>query len=123
MALAPLKKEDAPNEELAQAWEYYHTNRCQYPTAPGYATSRSLTQIITYDAFHMAETFLVQPIQIVVGSRALSKWMSDDLLKRAASKDKHMHVIMGANHMQLYDIPEFVDEGARVLADFFSRKL
>jgi uncharacterized protein len=45
----------------------------------------------------MAEVFLTQPLQIVVGS----KWMSDDLFKRAASKDKHVHVVQGSNHMQL----------------------
>jgi hypothetical protein len=66
--LAPLRKEEAPNKELEEAWEYYHTARCHYPTAPGFATARSLTQIITYDAYHMAEVFLTQPLQIVAGS-------------------------------------------------------
>ena len=56
--LAPLRKEDAPNEELEEAWEYYHTPRCQYPTAPAFAAARSLNQIIAYDAYHMAEVFL-----------------------------------------------------------------
>ena len=37
MALAPLKKGDAPGAELEEAWEYYHTPRAQYPTAPGWA--------------------------------------------------------------------------------------
>ena len=32
----------------------------------------------------MAEGFLTQPLQIVVGSEGGSKWMSDDLFKRAA---------------------------------------
>ncbi|WP_252693188.1 alpha/beta hydrolase, partial [Shigella flexneri] len=67
MPLAPMKEADAPNEELRQAWEYYHTPRAQYPTAPGYATLRSLNQIITYDAYHMAEVYLTQPMQIVAG--------------------------------------------------------
>lgn len=70
MPLAPMKESDAPNEELRQAWEYYHTPRAQYPTAPGYATLRSLNQIITYDAYRMAEVYLTQPIQIVAGSLA-----------------------------------------------------
>src|SRR5262245_6955758 len=52
--LAPLRKEDAPNKELEEAWEYYHTPRCEHPNAPGFATARSLNQIITYDAFNMA---------------------------------------------------------------------
>lgn len=64
--LAPMKEEDAPNEELRQAWEYYHTDRAAYCTAPGFATARSLNQIITYDAFFKAEAFLTQPLLTVV---------------------------------------------------------
>ncbi|MFT3674813.1 MAG: alpha/beta hydrolase [Chitinophagaceae bacterium] len=118
-ALAPLRKEDAPNQELLEAWEYYHTSRCEYPTAPGFGTSRSFTQIITYDAFNMAEVFLTQPLFIVAGSVAGSKWMSDDLYKRAASKNKTVHIVEGANHMSLYDVPRFVNEAESKLASFF----
>lgn len=123
MPLAPMKEKDAPTEELRQAWEYYHTPRAEYPTAPGFATLRSLNQIITYDAFQMAETYLTQPIQIVAGSVAGSKWMSDDLFDRAASTDKHCHVVEGANHMDLYDGQKFVDEAVSVLAPFFETRL
>jgi fermentation-respiration switch protein FrsA (DUF1100 family) len=52
MPLAPMKREDAPNADLVEAWEYYHTRRAQYPTAPGWATVRSLSQIIPYDAYN-----------------------------------------------------------------------
>jgi fermentation-respiration switch protein FrsA (DUF1100 family) len=123
MPLAPLNEKDAPNEELRQAWEYYHTPRAQYPTAPGWATARSLNQIIPYDAFNMAEVFFTQPLQIVAGSVAGSKWMSDDLFARAASDDKHFHVVEGANHMDLYDGQKYVDEAASVLGAFFERIL
>lgn len=121
--LAPLREEDAPNEELRQAWEYYHTPRAQCATAPGYATARSLTQLIAYDAYFKAEVFLTQPLLIVAGSKAGSKWMSDDLLERAASDDKNMHVVEGANHMDLYDGDAYVDEAVSVLAPFFTRTL
>lgn len=123
MPLAPMNEADAPNEELRQAWEYYHTPRAEYPTAPGFATLRSLNQIITYDAYHMADVYLTQPIQIVAGSMAGSKWMSDDLYDRAASTDKAFHVVEGANHMDLYDGEVFVDEAVSVLAPFFTAKL
>lgn len=123
MPLAPMKEEDAPNEELREAWEYYHTDRCQYPTAPGFATARSLSQIISYDAFHKAEAFFTQPLLTVVGSVAGSKWMSDDLLERAASQDKKMHIVEGANHMSLYDKLNFVDEAVSVLTPFFTENL
>ena len=123
MPLAPMRKEDAPNADLEEAWEYYHTPRAQYPTAPGWATARSLTQIIPYDAYTMADVFLTQPLMIVAGSEAGSKWMSDDLLKLAASKDKHLHMVQGSNHMKLYDVPKYVDEAVSVLGPFFERVL
>jgi hypothetical protein len=58
MPLAPMKKEDAPNADLEEAWEYYHTPRAQYPTTPGWATARSLNQIVRCDAYNMAEVNL-----------------------------------------------------------------
>lgn len=123
MPMAPLKEEDAPNEELRQAWEYYHTQRAQCATAPGYGTLRSLTQLITYDAYNFAEAYLTQPLQIVAGSEAGSKWMSDDLFERAASTDKAFHVVEGSNHMQLYDGEQYVDEAVSVLSPFFQDKI
>lgn len=123
MPLAPLKKEDAPNAELQEAWEYYHTPRCEHANAPGITLARCLSQIITYDAYHKAEVFLTQPILAVVGSVAGSKWMSDDLIARAASTDKALYVVDGANHMSLYDVDKFVAEAVAQLAAFFSAKL
>lgn len=121
--LAPLKEGDAPNEELRQAWEYYHTPRAEHPNSPGVATARSLTQIITYDAYNKAEAFLTQPLIAIAGSVAGSKWMSEDLIQRAASQDKTLHIVEGSNHMELYDIPKYVNEASNVLADFFKMKL
>ena len=121
--LAPMREEDAPNAELREAWEYYHTPRCEHPNAPGFALTRNLNQIITYDAYHKAEAFLTQPILAVVGSDAGSKWMSDDLIERAASSDKTLYAIDGANHMSLYDVAEYVDDAVSQLASFFQRTL
>ncbi|CAI3964481.1 MAG: alpha/beta hydrolase [Alteromonas macleodii] len=123
MPMAPLKEEDAPNEELRQAWEYYHTDRAAYCTAPGFGTARSLTQLISYDAFFKAEAFLTQPLLTVVGSNAGSKWMSDDLMERAATSDKTMHVIDGANHMDLYDGEAEITNAMSALETFFNRTL
>ena len=121
--LAPLNEADAPNEELRQAWEYSHTPRAEHPTAPGYATARSLNQIIPYDAYNKAEAFLTQPLQVIAGSEAGSKWMSDDLFERAGSDDKQFHVVDGANHMDLYDGDQYVDEATSVLTEFFKKRL
>lgn len=121
--LAPKNEADAPNEELRQAWEYYHTPRAEYPTSPGYMTARSLDQIIPYDAYHKAEAYLTQPLLVIAGSDAGSKWMSDDLFARAASTDKQFHVVVGSNHMQLYDGEPQIAEAVSVLAPFFEKAL
>ena len=121
--LAPMKEADAPNAELRGAWEYYHTPRCAHPNAPGYTLARNLTQIITYDAYNKAEAFLTQPVLAVVGSKAVSRWMSDNLIARAASKDKNLYAVEGADHMDLYDVPKYVDEAVSQLAPFFKAKL
>lgn len=113
----------SPNAELRGAWEYYHTPRCEHPNAPGFTLARNLTQIITYDAYNKAEAFLTQPVLAVAGSKAGSKWMSDDLIARAASKDKNLYVVEGADHMDLYDVPKYVDEAVWQLAPFFNAKL
>jgi fermentation-respiration switch protein FrsA (DUF1100 family) len=116
--VAPLRNEDAPNKELEIAWEYYPAPRCIFSTAPDFAAARGLNQIITYDAFNMAESFLRQPLQIVAGSVAGSKWMSDDLYRRAASTRKNLHVVAGANHMSLYNVPKYVDEAVSGIGAF-----
>lgn len=123
LPFAPETKESAPSKEMEDAWEYYRTPRAMCSTSPGYVLSRSLTQLVSYDAYNYAETFLTQPLQIVVGSQSGSKWMSDDIYKRAASTNKNIHVVNGANHMQLYDIPQCVEETSSVIIPFFQKNL
>lgn len=123
LPFAPETRESAPSAEMEEAWEYYRTPRAMCATSPGYLPSRSLTQLVTYDAYNFAEAFLVQPLQIVVGSESGSRWMSEDLYQRAASTDKNLHIVNGANHMQLYDIQEYVEETASVVVPFFQKNL
>ena len=68
----------------------------------------------------MAEVLLTQPLQIVAGSVAGSKWMSNNLYKLAASTNKKFHIVEGANHMSLYGVPNYVDETVSLLAPFKS---
>lgn len=121
--LAPVTKEAAPDKEMEEAWEYYRTPRAQCSTAPSIALVRSFTQLITYDAYNMAEVFLTQPLQIVTGSLAGSKWYSEDLYNRAASKEKNLYIVEGANHMQMYDVPQYVEEAVSVLIPFFRKNV
>ena len=49
--------------------------------------------------------------------------MSDDLYRRAASRNKTYQIVEGANHMQRYDVPQYVDDAVSVLAPFFTSHL
>jgi hypothetical protein len=51
------------------------------------------------------------------------EWMSDESLKRAASKDKLMHIVENSNHMKFYDVPRYVGEAVSVLTPFFKKHL
>jgi uncharacterized protein len=121
--IVPHNSADAPNADLAEAVEYYRTARAQCATAPGIAPTRSLMRLVTFDAFHLVDLFLTQPIQIIAGEAAGTRWISEDLFRRAASHDKHLHIVAGATHLGLYDRPVEVAEAMAKLGPFFTSRL
>lgn len=121
--IVPPTAEDAPNADLAEAVDYYRTPRAQCSTSPSIAPTRSLMQLVTFDAFHLVDLFLTQPLQLVAGEDAGTRWISEDLFRRAASKDKHLHIVPGASHIGMYDKPDQVSEAMSKLAPFFKAKL
>jgi fermentation-respiration switch protein FrsA (DUF1100 family) len=73
--------------------------------------------------FINVEIFLTQPLEIIAGSKAGSRWMSEDVYKRAASKDKNLHIAEGASDVGLYDEAALVAEAMSKLAPFFRKNL
>ncbi|WP_121395189.1 alpha/beta hydrolase [Pseudomonas aeruginosa] len=121
----PDTREDAEKLHLdfVEAYEYYRTDRAQHCNAPSKMPARSLAQLVTYDAFSNVELFLTQPMQIVAGSIAGTRWMSEDLFRRAASKDKNLLIVEGGTHMAMYDQPAMVDAAMDKLAPFYKKHL
>ncbi|WP_027014267.1 alpha/beta hydrolase [Comamonas composti] len=121
----PLHREDAAriHPDLAEAFDYYRTDRAQHDNAPSRFTTRSLAQLVTYDPFHNVELFLTQPVQIIAGSDAGSRWASEELLRRAASPKKDLFLVPGATHIALYDQPAMVGMAADRLAAFYKAHL
>lgn len=61
--------------DLMQAGEYYLTPHAKHPNAKNrYLMAKSLPKIFGYDAFHLVEDLLTQPILMVAGSDAGSRW-------------------------------------------------
>lgn len=109
--------------DFAEAYDYYRTARAQHSNAPGKMTVRSLAQLATYDAFNNVELFLTQPVQIVAGSNAGTRWMSEDLFVRAASHDKDLLIVEGGTHMAMYDQPDLVAAALGKLVPFYRSRL
>lgn len=120
---SPPSLDGVEERDMREAYDYYRTARAQHPNSPSRFTTASLTRLVGYDAFHLAELLLTRPLQLVAGERAGSLWYSQEILAKAASAEKHLHVVAGATHMSLYDDPAQMDETMGRLAPFYRTHL
>jgi fermentation-respiration switch protein FrsA (DUF1100 family) len=74
---------------------------------------------LAYDAFHLAEQLLTQPLRLIAGSTAGSLWFSQDAFKRAGSSDKSLHIVEGGTHIAMYDTPEYVKQAMAQLVPLY----
>ncbi|KAG5360866.1 hypothetical protein CJU89_3957 [Yarrowia sp. B02] len=125
LSFAPESREAALLPELEDAYDYYLTPRAQHKNSTSKFTVRSLNQLTTYDAFHLAKDFLTQPLLMVAGSEAGTKFYSEFLPKevQGTSKDASNYFIQGSNHFDLYDKPKPVEEAVSKLAPFYEKWL
>ena len=119
LPFAPQKREEGQAPDYREAWEYYHTPRAQHPNAPSIVPVHSLMRLVGYDAFHLADQLLTQPLRLIAGSKAGSLWFSQDALNRAASRDKRLHIVEGATHIAMYDTPEYVKQAIDQLVPLY----
>lgn len=105
-----------------EAYEYYRTPRCQYPTSVNKYLFTSNDKLVAWDAFAHIDTVSPRPILLIIGEKADTKYFSEDAYKRA-NEPKEMYVISGASHVDLYDKPQFVSEVVKKLVSYFSQYL
>ncbi|MFC4326938.1 alpha/beta hydrolase [Streptomyces andamanensis] len=119
----PAEPDDSTPRDLVEAADYYLTPRAQHPNAANkFLFTKSVSRIFTFDAFHLVEDLLVQPVLIVAGSEAGSLWMSTELHGRARGP-KRLLVVEGGTHMDFYDVPEYVDRAIAEAVPFFTEHL
>lgn len=118
----PEKPDATTPNDLVEAYDYYRTPRAQHPNSTNLLLFTSLDKMIAFEAFANVETFLTQPTQVIVGSKAGSRWQGEDVYKRITSP-KELVVIDNATHMDLYDIPKFVKQVSENMTAFFGKKL
>ncbi|PXW11038.1 hypothetical protein C8D70_11239 [Chryseobacterium sp. CBTAP 102] len=112
--------------DIIEAVDYYKTPRGQQPGSPNKLRFDSFDKIIAWDAFHLADHLLTQPLQIIVGDKVGVFGSYKDgfeLFGKAASKNKNIHVVQGASHYDLYDQPKATSEALEKLIPFFKENL
>lgn len=100
-----------------------HPNSGAFPNSGGTYTVSSLIDLMGWDATDQIE-LIDQPLLMIAGSKADSKYMTDDAFKKAVNaKDKELFVIDGATHIETYWKPEYVSQAMNKLAEFFKKNL
>ena len=105
-----------------EAYEYYRTPRCSFPTSVNKYLVSSNDKLAAWDAFSHIDTVSPRPILFIVGSKADTLYFTNDGYQKA-KEPKEIYVIEGATHVDLYDKPEFVNQVVRKLVDFFNKGL
>lgn len=120
-------KEQGMNEkDLLECIDYYRTQRGNHPRSSNQLLFTSFGNTINFDAFHLADQLLTQPLLIIVGDRvgAFGSYRDGfELYNKAASNNKKIHVVKGASHYDLYDDPKATNEALENIVPFFTKNL
>ena len=109
-------------EHGAEGYEYYRTARAEHPRSARTLHWSSVDKMAGFDAFAAVPLIGRRPLLMLVGSRAVTAWMSIDAFQRAVGP-RELHYVEGASHVDLYDRRPYVDEAVKTLDDFFGRTL
>ncbi|KIW94460.1 uncharacterized protein Z519_04436 [Cladophialophora bantiana CBS 173.52] len=108
--------------DLADAYNYYCTPRAQHKNAQNKMLLRSVPLVLNFDAWQFADLFLTQPVLIVVGEKAESRWHSEKIYKILEGKNNNVKkvVVPDGRHMDFYDKDDFVNPAIADIVDSFT---
>jgi fermentation-respiration switch protein FrsA (DUF1100 family) len=109
--------------DMREAHDYYRTPRAQHPNSTNqHLFAKSISKIFAFDAFHLVDDLLTQPILMVAGSDAGSLWHTTRLHGLVRSPKKVV-IVEGGTHMDFYDVPKYVDHAVEEATPFFKENL
>ena len=113
------------DRDLLDAVDFYRTSRgfSQHSTNRRYFTS--LGPMIGFDAFHLVDELLTQPVQVIVAGRLgmTFSYADGQTLFEKANNRQGFHVVEDAGHYDMYDKEPYVGEAVDKLDGFFARYL
>jgi uncharacterized protein len=105
-----------------EGWKYYCTAPYEHPRSAKTFTWSSVDRIAGFDAFSFVDMIAPRPLLMIVGSAAITKWITDEAMADALDP-KELFVIEGATHVDLYYNDVFVKPAIDKLESFFATKL
>ena len=102
----PEQLPENANPMLARFFDYYRTTRAYHPRAINSNTAWAATTPYSFFAFNLMDNInLIAPrsIMLVTGTKAHSRYYSEDVYKAIKSDKKELIVVEGADHVDLYD--------------------
>lgn len=121
ISYVPDTVEGVTEPDMVEASEYYRlSGRWQHPNSPNRLLNYSVDKIMAFSAFDRTDTLLTQPLLLIAGSNAGSRWQSERAYK-LANGPKELVIIEGGTHMSMYDR----DAGKAMpkLTEFFGKNL
>jgi len=118
----PPQIDEKTPRDMKEASDYYLTPRAQHPRAENKMLYLSFPRVLTFDAFHLADVFLKQPVLLIAGSDAGSLWHTNKLDKLIGGATEKIIVPNGA-HMDFYDNEAYVGPAVKDVAKFMKRHL
>ncbi|GAB2664490.1 alpha/beta hydrolase [Gordonia jinhuaensis] len=112
--------------DIVEAYDYYRTPRGQSANGCVLFDTAHNAAAFGWDAFHLAEELLTQPLLVVVGDKpgAFGAYRDGhEIIDRAASKDKRLLELTGVSHYDLYDQPKGAGEALKTVIPFFADHL
>lgn len=105
-----------------EGYEYYYRTHA-HPNSTFLYTMSSMLDLMTWDAATDME-LLNQPLLMMVGSKADTKYMTDEAFSKATNaKSKELFIIDGATHIQSYWKPDYVAQAINKLLEFYKANL
>jgi uncharacterized protein len=123
--LEQAARDGVTDRDTLEAIRYYRTDRGWHAGSTNRRLTRSDALILGFDAFHLVDRLLTQPLQVVLAGRRGSTPQHDHgtRLWEMAPNAVDLMVVDGAGHYEMYDVPEYVDAAVERLADFYGRSL
>ncbi|MBN6513531.1 alpha/beta hydrolase [Acinetobacter pittii] len=112
--------------DVLEATDYYKTNRGYQRNGVAKTLFSHSGVAIGWDAFHLAEVLLTQPLLIIAGDKVGGFGSYRDSLEiygRARSQNKELVIVEGWSHYDLYDKPEPVAQALAKLIPFFQKNI